>query len=143
MPSDKHNSITAKATGLIFSLFDVTSSREVPFGTPQHVQCILQRLSSVLLCIPFIFADSEKRWFGGCTWWLPLHNEKSSVFFIVATFITEVLFEHFLKHSWQRRAMDTSVSDDNWGARHHLHSGYCDYRCGFPTVLDSHCCLTG
>jgi len=49
MPSDKRNSITAKATGLTFSLFYVTSAREVPFGTPQYVQCILQGLTSVLL----------------------------------------------------------------------------------------------
>ena len=46
--------------GLIFSLFDVTSAREVPFGTPQYVQCIHQGLASVLLCAPFIFAASEK-----------------------------------------------------------------------------------
>ena len=59
MPSDKRNSITAKATGLIFSLFDVTSSRQVPFGIPQYVQCILHGVTSVLLCVPFIFADSE------------------------------------------------------------------------------------
>ena len=32
MPSYEHNSIMAKATGLIFSLFDVASAREVPFG---------------------------------------------------------------------------------------------------------------
>ena len=66
MPSDKRNSITAKATGFIFSLFDVTSAREVPFGIPQYIQCIL-RLTSVLLCVPFIFADSEKCQFGGST----------------------------------------------------------------------------
>ena len=125
MPSVKHNSITAMATGLIFSLFNVASAREVPFGIPLYVQCILQGLTSVLLYVPFIFADSEKRWFGGCTWWLPLRNEKSSAFFIGATFNTEVLFKHFLiriavwqvEHSWQRRAMDTSISDDNRGAR--------------------------
>ena len=29
MPLDKHNSITATAMGLIFSLFDVASAREV------------------------------------------------------------------------------------------------------------------
>ena len=80
MPSVKHNSITAKATGLIFLLFDVASAREVPFGTPQYVQCILQGLTSVLLCVPFIFADSEKHWFGGCTWWLPLRNENRLYF---------------------------------------------------------------
>ena len=31
MPSDKRNSITAKATGLIFALLDVASSQDVPF----------------------------------------------------------------------------------------------------------------
>jgi len=61
MPSVKHNSITAKAMGLIFSLSDVTSAREVPFGIPQYVQCILQRLTSVRLCVSFNLADSEKR----------------------------------------------------------------------------------
>jgi len=59
MPSDKRNSIMAKATGLIFSLFDVASSQEVPFGI-LYMQCILQGLTSVLLCVLFIFADSEK-----------------------------------------------------------------------------------
>ena len=44
---------------MIFALFDVASAREVPFGTPQYVQYILQGLTSVLLCVPFIFADSE------------------------------------------------------------------------------------
>ena len=61
MPSDQRNSITVKATGLIFSLFDVASAREVPFGIPLYAQHILQGLTSVLLCVPFIFADSEKR----------------------------------------------------------------------------------
>ena len=49
----------AKTTGLIFSLFDVISSLEVPFGLPQYVQCILKGLTSVLLFVPFIFADSS------------------------------------------------------------------------------------
>ena len=34
MPSDKRNSITAKAKGLIFSLFDIASAQQVPFGIP-------------------------------------------------------------------------------------------------------------
>ena len=67
MPSDKRNSITAKVTGLVFSLFDVASARQVPFGILQYVQCILHRLTSVLLCVPFIFADSEKCQFGDST----------------------------------------------------------------------------
>ena len=66
MPSDKRSLITAKATGLIFSLFAL--AREVPFGISQYVQCILHGLASVLLCVPFIpFPDSKKCQFGGST----------------------------------------------------------------------------
>jgi len=49
MPSDKHNSITAKAIGLIFLLFDIASSLDVPFGTLQYVQYILRGLTRALL----------------------------------------------------------------------------------------------
>ena len=37
MPSDQRNLIMAKAMSLIFSLFDITSAQEVPFGIPQYV----------------------------------------------------------------------------------------------------------
>jgi len=47
-----------KAMGLIFLLFDVTSACEVIFGLSQYV-CILHRLTSVLLSVPFIFVDRE------------------------------------------------------------------------------------
>ena len=59
MPSDKCNSIMAKATGLIFSLFDVASAREVPFGIPQYIQCILHGITSVLLCVTFILLTAK------------------------------------------------------------------------------------
>jgi len=50
MPSDKHNSVMVKATGLIFSLFDVASSQDVPFGTPQDVTL---HSSWIYQCPPF------------------------------------------------------------------------------------------
>ena len=64
MPEDKRNSITAKATGLIFSQLDFALARQAPFGILQYAQCILHGLTSVLLCVPLIFADSEKCRFG-------------------------------------------------------------------------------
>ena len=67
MPSDKLNSITAKAMGLIFSLFDIASARQVLFGIPQYIRCILHGLTSVLLCVPFIFADSKRCRLGDIT----------------------------------------------------------------------------
>jgi len=45
MPSDQCNSTIAKVTHLIFSLFDIASTQEVPFGIPQYVQCILHGLT--------------------------------------------------------------------------------------------------
>ena len=65
MSLDNRNLITAKAMGLIFSLFNVASAGHVPFGIPQYVQCILHGLTTVLLCVPFIFTDGEKCRFGG------------------------------------------------------------------------------
>ena len=40
MPSDKCNSITAKATGLILSLFNVASAEYLPFGIPHEVHAM-------------------------------------------------------------------------------------------------------
>ena len=65
MLSNKRNSITAWATGLIFSLFNFTSAQEVSFGILQYIQFIIHGLTSILLCVPFTFADSERCQFGG------------------------------------------------------------------------------
>jgi len=54
MPSDKCNSITAKPMGLIFLLFDITSSLDVPFEALMFIKCTLYGLTSALLCVPFI-----------------------------------------------------------------------------------------
>jgi len=60
MPSDLRNSTMAKATGLIFSLSNVASAREVPFAIPLYMQCILHGLTTALLYVPFIFVHHEK-----------------------------------------------------------------------------------
>ena len=92
MPSDKR---TAKATGLIFSLFEVTSAQQVPFGIPQYVQCILHGLTSV----PFVSHSSLLTGKGvdlvRARDGFP-SKRKSSIFFIVAILIAKVLFKRFL-----------------------------------------------
>jgi len=65
MPSDLRNSIMAKATGLIFLLFNVASAQEVPFAIPLYMQCILHGLTTALLCVPFIFVHHDKCRFCG------------------------------------------------------------------------------
>ena len=75
--------------------FGIALARHMPFVIPQYVQCILHGLTGVLLCIPFIFADSKRSRFGGSTRWLPFRMEIIYIF-IVATLIAKVLFKQLL-----------------------------------------------
>jgi len=93
MPSDSRNSTMAKAMGLIFSLFDVTSAQEVPFAIPLYIQCVLHGPCTALLCVPFIFVHHEKCLFSGRH---VMACIKSSVMFIVGTLMTKVLFKQLL-----------------------------------------------
>ena len=98
MPSGKHNSITAKAMGLIFSLFDFASACDVPFGILQYIQCTHHGLTFVLLCVPFLIADSPRYQFTVsrcmaslqyiCKW-------ESSVFSMVTGLIAEMILTLF------------------------------------------------
>ena len=106
--------ITAKAMGVVFSLFDVTSAWEVPLGIQQYVQCILQGLSSsVLLCVPLIFADSG--------FFLALEME--IVYILHSSCIW--LQRYFWNSSWfvlLCNGVNIRFSDDhwlNWGMQHH------------------------
>ena len=61
MPSYKHNRITAKATGLIFALFDVVSSKDVLFHQMQQLQCLHHGSTKAYLCSPFL-SPLPHRW---------------------------------------------------------------------------------
>ena len=50
MPSDKRNSITTNAMGLIFALFDVAFSRDVPFHQLQQLQRLHHGSAEAHLC---------------------------------------------------------------------------------------------
>jgi len=100
MPSDSHNSKMAKATDLIFLLFNVASAREMPFAIPLYMQCILHGLTTALLCVHSSLFTTKSFARDG------FHLlRKSSV---VATLITKVLFKQLLirtaksrvEHSW-------------------------------------------
>jgi len=53
MPSDKHNSITTRAMGSISSLFNIVSSRDVPFCQPLQLQYLHHGSTKAYLCSPF------------------------------------------------------------------------------------------
>jgi len=54
MPSDKHNSRTARITDFISSLINVASSRDMPFRQPQQLQCLHNGATFVPLCAPIL-----------------------------------------------------------------------------------------
>jgi len=86
----------AKAMGLIFSLFNVASAQKVPFGKLQYVQCILYELTRALLSFhSFLLTVKSVDLVVACDGFLCMY-QKSSVFFIVATLTTELLFKQFL-----------------------------------------------
>jgi len=87
MPSDSRNSTMAMATGLIFSLFNVASAREVPFAIPLYMQCILHGFTTLF---PIHLCSTRKVSIARDGFHL---LRKSSV---VATLITKVLLEQLL-----------------------------------------------
>jgi len=53
MPSDKHDSEMAKATGLISLLLNIASSQDVPFcQSQQQLQCLHYGSIKAYLCSP-------------------------------------------------------------------------------------------
>ena len=110
MPSDKYNSIMA--TIIVWHRF---SLRGAFWYTA--VYTILLGLTSVLLWVPFIFADSERHWFGGKP--VGFH----CIMEIVVNFLSDYFYNRaaFRKvpdsyccvmgwtYSWQRSVMDTSL----------------------------------
>ena len=98
MHSCKRNSKMAKAMDLIFSLFDYASSQDVPFGIPQYVQCMHHGLTFVLLCVPFLFADSPRCPFAVARCMVSLQyvcKGESSVFSEVNGLIAEMIVTLF------------------------------------------------
>ena len=75
MSSDKHNAITAKAMSLIFLLFDVASTYDVPFGISQCAQCILYGPNQ---CPPLCSIHLCWHW-NVSIWWLHVMASFASV----------------------------------------------------------------
>ena len=90
MSAVKCNLITAKATGFIFSLFNVTSAGHVTYGMLQYVKCFLHGLTSAphssMLSVKSVDLAAVHDVHGFPFW------QKLPAFLIVATLIAEVLF---------------------------------------------------
>jgi len=116
MPSDSHNLTMAKAMGLIFSLFNIASAREVPSAIALYIQCILYVPSFVSAQCNFVVG----------MWWVPFITQKLS---------TISYFD--FRGSFKQLLVCTAVSmkhlfwififfpDDNWGTWCHCFDAVC------------------
>ena len=68
--NNKHNSILAKATGLISLLFNVTSSGDVPFCQLQQLQCLHHGSTGAYLWVPFLYPLLRRLQFAVLMLWL-------------------------------------------------------------------------
>jgi len=87
-------STIAKAKGLIFSLFNVTSAREVPFAIPLYIKCILHGIKrrfplqmEAIMHVP----TTKSTLFEVSEW----DTKEGPVIFIRATLIAEVILNSY------------------------------------------------
>ena len=98
MPSDKRNSMTAKAMGLIYSLSNIALSRDVSFRQPLQFHCSHHGSTKAYLC-SWLLSPLPLRWRFMVA---PLHGFVEDL--IIIKLITEVFnkLSFCLKHSVKR-----------------------------------------
>jgi len=142
MPSDKHNSKTARARDLIFSLINVASCRDVPFHQPQELQCLHHGAIFVPLWSPILSSQPRKVTICGRQIMTSVWDIK-----IAEALLTLCLAYYVMKrarHSWNWGIMAFTYYRD---MRHTFHehilhifrNGWMDRRDAFHAVL----CLYG
>ena len=78
-----------------------------------YVQCILRGFTSILFCVPFIFANRERCRLAVAHDGFLSYKWKSSVLFVLATYIAEVLFEQLLTHTAVQRVEHSYTTKSN------------------------------
>ena len=95
MASDKRNSIMTKAMGLIFSLFDVTSAQQVPFGIPQYNAFFMDLPAFSFVSHSSLLTVKSVDLVIACNCF-PCNGKCPSLFVIVAILRAEVPFKQLL-----------------------------------------------
>jgi len=137
MPSDKHNSRTARARDLISSLINVASSRDVPFHQPQLLQCLHQGATFVHLWSSIFFFTTA---YG-------IH-EIASVRHIKIDEALLVLCLAYYAMKWVCHcrnwdAMAFTYRDMGHTFHEYIHrNGWMDCRDAFHAALCLYCCVT-
>jgi len=141
MPSDKHNSRTARARDLISSLINVALSRDVPFHQPQQLQCLHHGATFVPLWSPILSSQLCKVTICGRHVMASVRDIKIAVALLILCLAYYVMKR--VRHCWNRGIMAFTYQD--MGRTFHeyilriFHNGLMDCRDAF---LCLYCCVT-
>ena len=121
MPSDKRNSITAKAMGLISSLFNIALSQDVLFCQPLQLQCLHCGSTKAYLCSPFL-SPLPHRWRFAVA---PLCGFMESL--VIAEVFNTLSFWNWFESRWLKysnRAIRSRLFNRAVGSRYFKNSSY-------------------
>jgi len=141
MPSDKHNSRTARATDLISSLINVALSGDVPFHQLQLLQCLHQGATFVP---PFFSSQPRKVTICGRHVMASVRDIK-----IAEELLGLCLAYYVMKWVWHCWNWSI-ITFTYWDMGHAFHeyilcifrNGWIDCRDAFHAVLCLYCCVT-
>ena len=134
MPSDKHNSRTARARDLISSLINVASSRDVPFHQPQLLQCLHQ---GATFDLPFFSSQPRKMTIYGRHEMASVQDIKidEALFMLCLAYYASPL-QKLRRYGFHYGACVSRVCSP------YFHNGWMDCRDAFHAVLCLYYCVT-
>jgi len=147
MPSDKHNSRTARARDLISSPMNVASSRDVPFHQLQLLQCLQQGATLYPFDLPYFSSQPCKVTICGkhvmASVW-DIKFAEAPLVLCLAYYCMYVMKR--VRHCWNWGGMAFTYWD--MGRTFHdyilriFRNGWMDCRDAFHAVLCLYCCIT-
>jgi len=147
MPSEKRNSILAKATGLISSLFNIALSQGMSFCQLQQLQCLHHGFAKgyVLLCAPFLSPLLYGWRFAVCALWLQCETWMSAGALLALFFAWNVTQSVWTSWKWSIVIHHDQVTHpvfiSNWAALWRTKTGLIIDRDSFHAVIHLYCCI--
>jgi len=144
MPSDKHNSRTARTRDLISSLINVASSRDVPFHQPQQLECLHHGATFLPLWSPIL--SSKPRKVTICGRHVMVSVQDIQIAEALLTLFLAYYVMKWVQNSWNRGVMAFTYQDMGHTFHEYIlrifRNGWMDCRHAFYAVLCLYCCLT-
>ena len=144
MPSDKHNSRTARARDLISSLINVALSQDVPFHQPQQLQCLHHGATFVPFWCPILSSQPRKVMICGRHVMASVQDIKVTEVLLILCLAYYVMEQ--IRHCWNWGIMAFTYQDMGRAFHEYIlrifSNGWMDCRDAFYAVLCLYCCVT-